>query len=108
MVPRESIPEGFDYVAAGHIHQHQVLRAVAPGGPPIVYPGSLDRVNFAEIDEPKGYIIAGSNGAALSPRFVEHDVRPMAVLPIDAKESSLELAGALARQLECVCGRRQR
>jgi exonuclease SbcD len=44
---------GVDYVALGHIHKHQAL---AYGDPPIVYAGSLDRVDFSEEQEEKGWV----------------------------------------------------
>jgi len=34
----------FDYVALGHIHKHQVLAE----NPPVVYAGSLERIDFSE------------------------------------------------------------
>lgn len=41
----------FDYVALGHVHQHQVLCQQ----PLMVYPGSIERVDFSEEKEDKGY-----------------------------------------------------
>jgi exonuclease SbcD len=43
---------GFDYVALGHIHKHQVLST----NPPAVYAGSPERIDFGEEQEAKGYV----------------------------------------------------
>ncbi|MFA5368027.1 MAG: exonuclease SbcCD subunit D [Dehalococcoidia bacterium] len=43
----------FDYVALGHIHKKQVLGE----NPPIVYSGSLQRIDFSEEDDDKGFFI---------------------------------------------------
>jgi len=43
-----------DYVALGHIHRHQNLN---PGGIPVVYSSSIERVSFREADDPKGFVL---------------------------------------------------
>ncbi len=83
VVMRESIPPAFDYVAAEHVHRHQCLSSADPDVPPVVYAGSPDRVSFAEINEPKGCVIVSDDGDGLAHRFLEHDVRPMSVWPLD-------------------------
>ena len=46
--------EQIDYVALGHIHKHQVLRSESPM---VVYSGSLERVDFSEELDDKGFCI---------------------------------------------------
>jgi exonuclease SbcD len=46
--------EYFDYIAIGHIHKHQAIRV---GDTPAVYPGSIERIDFGEEKEEKGFVI---------------------------------------------------
>jgi DNA repair protein SbcD/Mre11 len=46
----------FDYVALGHIHKSQNLNPDAH--PPVIYPGSIERVDFNEARDKKNYVIA--------------------------------------------------
>jgi exonuclease SbcD len=43
----------WDYVALGHVHKHQSLNR--DSHPPIVYAGSLERIDFGEEGDPKGF-----------------------------------------------------
>jgi exonuclease SbcD len=45
-----------DYVALGHIHKPQDLNK--GGHPPVIYPGSIERVDFGEAKDDKFFIIA--------------------------------------------------
>ena len=45
-----------DYVALGHIHKAQNLNP--DGQPPVIYPGSIERVDFGEIEDEKTFVIA--------------------------------------------------
>lgn len=44
-----------DYVALGHIHKAQNLNP--DGQPPVIYPGSIERVDFGEIEDEKTFVI---------------------------------------------------
>jgi DNA repair protein SbcD/Mre11 len=45
-----------DYVALGHIHKSQDLNEHSH--PPVIYPGSIERVDFGEVDDDKFFVIA--------------------------------------------------
>jgi exonuclease SbcD len=45
-----------DYVALGHIHKPQNLNEGAH--PPVIYPGSIERVDFGEVEDDKYFVIA--------------------------------------------------
>jgi exonuclease SbcD len=44
---------GIDFVALGHIHKHQALSYASPQ---VVYAGSIDRIDFGEQNEDKGWV----------------------------------------------------
>ncbi len=74
----------FDYVALGHVHKHQVL---CPD-PPVVYPGSIERVDFGEEHEQKGYILAEVERGHTQFGFHPLPVRAFRTLRVDLSEVS--------------------
>lgn len=58
-----------DYVALGHIHKHQSLND--DRHPPIIYPGSIERIDFGEAREGKGFVLAEVGRGDASWNFVE-------------------------------------
>src|SRR5207302_8272615 len=74
---------GIDFVALGHIHKQQVLHYASP---PVVYAGSIDRVDFGEQDEAKGWVYAeiAEKGRA------EWDFRQVSARPFLTIEAKVE------------------
>jgi len=87
----------FDYVALGHVHKHQILCE----SPPVVYPGSIERVDFSEAEETKGYIWAEVTKAQTQVEFCPLPVRPFITLKVDLTSSEnpqAKLLRAIAKQ----------
>lgn len=98
VVRHRDVPAAFAAVLSGHIHRHQVLTsdlARRPLATPVLYPGSLERTAFAEMGEPKGFLIVRVSPIArrLAWEFQELPTRPMfrrEVSPIGMSEAALE------------------
>lgn len=75
----------WDYVALGHIHKHQSLH---DGYPPVVYSGSLERIDFGEEREPKGFCWVQLRRGGTTWRFVEVKARPFVTVEADLREAS--------------------
>jgi len=71
----------FDYVALGHIHKHQVVNE----HPPVIYSGSIERIDFGEEREDKGFVVAEVERGRASWRFVKTDARPFVTVVVDAQ-----------------------
>jgi DNA repair protein SbcD/Mre11 len=80
--------ERWDYVALGHIHKHQNLTARREGAPPVVYSGSLERIDFGEEGDPKGFCWVELAHGAVDWRFVRLDARPLVTLRADLRQSA--------------------
>jgi exonuclease SbcD len=76
-----------DYVALGHIHKHQVLNYAAPQ---VVYAGSIDRVDFGEQDEAKGWVLV----EIAEKGRVEFAFRPVKARPFLTIEARVESENA--------------
>jgi len=78
--------EVWDYVALGHIHKHQSLN---PGrSPAVVYSGSLERIDFGEEAEEKGFCWAEVQRGHCEWSFVPVHARPFKTLKVDIRRAS--------------------
>ena len=75
----------FEYVALGHVHKHQNLNP--SNDPPIVYPGSIDRVDFSEEKEDKGYVLIEVAKGEVKWEFCPLPVRPFRSIEVDVSEA---------------------
>lgn len=69
----------FDYVALGHVHRHQILC----DRPLMIYPGSIERVDFSEESEDKGYVLVRLDRGATTAEFCPLPVRPFRTIQVD-------------------------
>ncbi len=104
---------GFRYVALGHIHKRQVLHE----NPPVVYSGSLERLDFGDKDDEKGFYVidietdgAGKKHTSFEfhstdgRRFLEisitltvNDIDPTAVILAEIEKQKNEIKEAIVR-----------
>jgi exonuclease SbcD len=92
----------WDYVALGHIHKHQALNSSRH--PPIVYAGSLERIDFGEAVEPKGFVVADVRRGHTDWRFQEVEARRFVTIHADVRHADVR-ADPTAALLAEIAGR---
>jgi exonuclease SbcD len=88
----------WDYVALGHIHKHQDLNDGRY--PAMVYSGSLERIDFGEEKEAKGFCWIELERGNTTWQFVEVNARPFVTINLDVREEddpTLAAQGTLAQ-----------
>ena len=88
----------FDYVALGHVHRHQNLNK--SNDPPVIYPGSIERVDFSEEKEDKGYVKVALEKGKVEWEFCPLQVRKFQTIKVDiskATEPHEQLMKAIAK-----------
>ncbi|MBZ0303957.1 MAG: exonuclease SbcCD subunit D, partial [Anaerolineae bacterium] len=78
----------WDYVALGHVHKHQNLTRGRAEVPPVVYSGSMERIDFGEEGDPKGFCWVEVRRGAAQWSFIPVDARPLVTLRADLREES--------------------
>jgi exonuclease SbcD len=84
-----------DYVALGHIHKHQCLNVGAH--PPAVYPGSIERIDFGEVREDKGFVMAEVTRGRTEWRFIRLKTRPFLDISIETRAAESFMADILSQ-----------
>lgn len=94
IVPVSELNNGaFNYVALGHIHRFQNLSK--DDFPPIVYSGSIERIDFTEEKEKKGFVIGeiveSEEGWKCEYEFIETPARKFLTIEIDGSDLESDL-----------------
>jgi exonuclease SbcD len=76
----------FDYVALGHVHRHQNLNK--SNDPPVIYPGSIERVDFSEEKEDKGYVLVELEKGRVQWEFCPLPVRVFRTIEVDVSDAA--------------------
>ena len=85
-VPLSALTQApFDYVALGHIHRFQDLNR--PHQPPVVYCGSVERIDFGERKEDKGFALVELVKGDTLVRHVPVPTRPFVEITVDATDA---------------------
>jgi exonuclease SbcD len=92
-VSRYAVPTDFEYIAAGHIHRYQILPHPKKPRLKFVYPGSIQRVSFAEMFEEKGFVEGTLLNGRIETRFIPLPAYEMEIVEIEA-------AGLTAKECE--------
>jgi DNA repair protein SbcD/Mre11 len=84
LLPSQLAIDPFDYVALGHLHRFQ---NVNEGGIPIIYSGSIDRIDFGERKEEKGFcVVSISHDKKCSFEFIQLQTRPFIQIDVEIEE----------------------
>ena len=83
-VSRQTIPLDFVYIAAGHIHRYQILTHPMKPSLQFVYPGSTQRMSFAERYEEKGFVEGELVNDRIETRFLPLPAHDMEMVEIEA------------------------
>lgn len=84
LLPSQLALEPFDYVALGHLHRYQNLNK--KGYPAIVYSGSIERIDFGERKEPKGFCLVSLERKKTQYQFIKVPTRPFIQIEVQLKE----------------------
>ena len=85
LLPSQLAISPFDYVALGHLHRHQNLN---PDGTPIIYSGSIERIDFGERKEDKGFCLVSIDNKTTEYTFHQVPTRPFLQIEVSLTTES--------------------
>ena len=91
-----------EYVALGHIHKHQILR---PDPPMVVYSGSLQRVDFREEGDEKGFCVVDLDQTAPQGQRMTHfefhklDARIFVTVDVNVESQDVDPTATVVRAI---------
>jgi DNA repair protein SbcD/Mre11 len=88
ILPSSLADPRWDYVALGHIHKHQNLTDGRKDVPPVVYSGSIERIDFGEAGDPKGFCWVELERKKTRWKFIPMNAREFITLRADLRESN--------------------
>ena len=96
LLPSVVANPAFDYIALGHIHRQQILSY----NPPVVYPGSLQRIDFSEEEDKKGFVVVKiEQKGRVSFDFHLVKARPFLTIRVDVSPQEPEPTQAVLRAI---------
>lgn len=85
-LPSQLAIKPFDYVALGHLHRYQNLNK--NGYPAVVYSGSIERIDFGERKEEKGFCLVTLEKNNTTHEFIKVPARPFIQIEVTLAENS--------------------
>ncbi len=96
LLPSHLAREPYDYVALGHLHRYQNLNP--HGHPAIVYSGSIERIDFGERKEDKGFCLVKIVDKKITTHeFIKVSTRPFIQIDIALDDNSSQTEQILAQ-----------
>jgi len=99
VLPSDIADPRWDYVAMGHIHKHQNITEGREGLPPVVYSGSLERIDFGEEHDPKGFCWVELERGKAVWEFKRVKARPFVTIRANLREAD-DPTGDLIMEIE--------
>ncbi len=99
LLPSQLALEPFDYIALGHLHRYQIVNP--QDYPSIVYSGSIERIDFGERKEPKGFCLVNLQRHKTTHTFIEVPTRPFIQIEVtlnDTDDHTETIIKELAKQ----------